>query len=757
MSKVGQTKEFTSTVHDAALLAHDRRHEFVTLEHFTYALLGAVSVRECLHALGVDPDPIRESLMDFLNGGFVPVSNSMPTMTTALNEVITRCVGVSMFSSRPKPNACDLLLHLLQYPAEDNFAITLLLRHNLTSLAIKRYLSHGSPNPPVMPSHTGAAGAMPEEHQSVAIGSKEDAEKFLAKYCVNLNEQAGKQKIDPLIGRADEVLQLMQVVSRRAKNNVVLVGEPGVGKTSIVEGLAFLIVRGDVPEVIKNSTVYSLDIGNLIAGTRFRGDFEERMKGVLKALEYVEDPILFIDEIHTIMGAGSGSQGALDVANLLKPSLARGTIRCVGTTTLEDYRKYFEKDRALLRRFKRVDVYEPSIEDSKAILRGLCEYYQDFHKITYTDAALDAAVDLTSRYIMGQFLPDKAIDVIDNAGARQRIAPEETRLKVIDVSEIEFEVSKIAKIPTQEVKEDETEKLINLKGDLTSAVFGQDSAVASLVSAIFVTRAGLREENKPSGCYLFTGPTGVGKTEVARQLAKSLGVTLVKYDMSEYMEKHSVAKLIGSPPGYVGYGEGGSGNGKLVNDVDQHPYCVLLLDEIEKAHPDVFNILLQVMDDGKLTNSSGKTVSFRNVVLIMTSNAGAKALTKRSAGFTNTYRDDADVAVINDTFSPEFRNRLDAIVRFNRLAPENVTLIVDKFIAQLGEMTKKRNVTIEITDTAKAYLAEKGFDPEMGARPLARVINEKIKIPLSEKMLIGSLKDGGVAKIDFVENEIVIQ
>jgi ATP-dependent Clp protease ATP-binding subunit ClpA len=756
MSKVSQTKEFTSAVHNAAMIAHDHGHEFVTLEHFAYALLESDSVKECLTALGIDSAPMLEALNDFFNAGFIPITNTMPTMTTALNEVITRCVGVTMFSSRSKPNACDLLLHMLQYPADDNFAITLLIRHGLTSLAIKRYLSHGSPNPPAM-SHSAAGGPAGMGEENVAIGSKEEAEKFLAKYCVNLNEQAGKQKIDPLIGRADEVLQMMQVVSRRNKNNVILVGEPGVGKTSIVEGLALLIVRGDVPEVIKKSTVYSLDIGNLIAGTRFRGDFEERMKGVLKSLEYVEDPILFIDEIHTIMGAGSGSQGALDVANLLKPSLARGTLRCVGTTTLEDYRKYFEKDRALLRRFKRIDVYEPSIDDSKAILRGLREYYQDFHKVTYTDAALDAAVDLTSRYIMGQYLPDKAIDVIDNAGARQRIAPEAERLTVIDIAEVELEVSKIAKIPAQDVKEDETEKLVSLKDDLLKSVFGQDSAVASLVSAIFVTRAGLREENKPSGCYLFTGPTGVGKTEVARQLSKSLGVTLVKYDMSEYMEKHSVAKLIGSPPGYVGYGEGGAGNGKLVNDVDQHPYCVLLLDEIEKAHPDVFNILLQVMDDGKLTNSSGKSVSFRNVILIMTSNAGAKALTKRAVGFTNTYRDGADLAVINDTFSPEFRNRLDAIVRFNRLAPENVTFIVDKFIAQLAEMTKKRNVDIEISEAAKTFLAEKGFDPEMGARPLGRVINEKIKIPLSEKMLLGSLKNGGVAKIELVDGDISIQ
>lgn len=750
-------QEIVATVYRAADIAQEHGHEYVTLEHMLAALLENQDIIDCAKALNVDTAAILSGLESFFNGPFVKVTNSIPHPTKSFDEVITRCIGTAMFSSRPQARPIDLMVHLLQHPAEDSHAVTLLLRHGMTSLAVKRFLSHGSSTGPVHPSPEAMMAATQGTAEAgKEVQSKEEAEKLLEKYCVNLNKTAADSKIDPLIGRYDEVGQIIQIVARRTKNNVVLVGEPGVGKTAIAEGLALKIVRKEVPAAIADSTVYSLDIGNLVAGTRFRGDFEERMKQVLQSLEFVENAILFIDEIHTIMGAGSGSQGSLDVANLLKPALAKGKLRCIGSTTLEEYRKHFEKDRALLRRFKKVGVEEPSVEDAKAILVGLASYYESFHGVRFTDAAIVAAVELTARYITNAYLPDKAIDVLDNAGARQRVAPEAERKTVLDVADIEFEVSRVAKIPAQTVAEDETEKLLKLEGDLRAKVYDQDDAITALTDAVYVSRAGLRDTNKPSGCYLFTGPTGVGKTEVARQLATTLGVPLLKYDMSEYMEKHSVAKLIGSPPGYVGYGEGGSGNGKLTNDVDTHGYAVLLLDEIEKAHPDVFNILLQVMDDGKLTNSAGKEVSFRNVILIMTSNAGAKDAAKNKIGFSPQDNSDGDLKVINDTFSPEFRNRLDAVVRFKRLSAEGIRKVVDKFLDALRLQTNDRKVEIVVTDEAKDWLATKGYDPAMGARPLARVIHTNIKIPLSKAMLVGALKDGGTATVTVQDDALVV-
>lgn len=748
-------QELVNTIYRAAGIAQEYGHEFVTLEHLLSALLEQNEVKELMTTLNVDQVSISEALTTFFASAFIEVTNTVPSPTKSFDEVITRCVGSALFSSTPVATPTGLLIHLLQHPSDDSHAVTILLQHGLTALMLKKHLSHGNGAAGVAGPSDMATGVPGE--QANPINSREDAEKLLDKYCVNLNKSALEARIDPLIGRADEVGHIVQIVARRTKNNVVLVGEPGVGKTAIAEGLALKIVRKEVPTAIEDSTVYSLDIGNLVAGTRFRGDFEERMKQVLKALEFIPNGILFIDEIHTIMGAGAGSQGSLDVANLLKPALAKGTLRCIGSTTLEEYRKHFEKDRALLRRFKRVDVEEPSPEDAKLILRGLREVYEKFHGITFTDEALDKAVELTHRYVTNAYLPDKAIDVMDNAGARQRVAPEADRKLVLGIPEIEFEVSKVAKIPATEIKEDEAEKLGRLELDLKSSVFGQDTAVGALVSAMFVSRAGLREENKPSGSYLFTGPTGVGKTEVARQLAKTLGVPLLKYDMSEYMEKHSVAKLIGSPPGYVGYGEGGAGNGKLTNDVDSTPYCVLLLDEIEKAHPDVFNLLLQVMDDGRLTNSAGKTVSFRNVVLIMTSNAGAKEGAKKKIGFGSQDNTAASDTVVNDMFTPEFRNRLDATVRFDRLKPENITLVVEKFLNQLRDMASRRSVTIKVTDPAMKWLAEKGYDPDMGARPLARVINDNIKVPLSRLMVIGRLKDGGEAHVRLSDDALIVE
>lgn len=753
MSKQDARQEIVNTVHLAAQIAHEYGHEFLTLEHLLLATLRQQSVTDCLKALEIDQSGMTDTLTEFLQNGGFPVSNTTPHPTSAFDEVVTRCVSSIMFS-RSAASSVNLLVHLLQFPDEDSHAVALLHRFGLTSLMVKKYLSHSTA--PV----GGSAGGQTADGDgapAAPINTKEEAEKLLEKYCVNLNKQATESRIDPLIGREDEVADMVRIVARRTKNNCILVGEPGVGKTAIAEGLALKIVRNEVPAIIAEATVYSLDIGNLVAGTKYRGDFEERMKQVLKALEYMENAILFIDEIHTIMGAGSGSQGSLDVANLLKPALAKGTLRCIGSTTMEEYRKHFEKDRALMRRFKRIDVHEPSVENTKLILRGLRESYEKFHGITFTDAALDAAVDLTSRYVTNAHQPDKAIDIIDYAGARQRVAPEETRKTVIDVPDIELEVSTVARIPAQTVEEDESKKLVRLENDLLSAVYGQDKAVQALVDAVFVSRADLREENKPSGSYLFAGPTGVGKTEMARQLAKTLGVPLIKFDMSEYMEKHSVSKLIGSPPGYVGFADGGSGSGKLTNEVEAHPYCVLLLDEIEKAHPDVFNILLQVMDDGKLTNSAGKTVSFRNVILIMTTNAGAKAASKRAIGFgSSEFNDAAGTAVINDTFSPEFRNRLDATVRFERLQPENVIRVVEKFIGELQGRTLRRNVTLVVDDAAKEWLAKKGYDPEMGARPLARIIHDSIKVPLSRLMLVGSAKDGGTVTVTVANDEIVV-
>ena len=594
----------------------------------------------------------------------------------------------------------------------------------------------------------GATEGDPEEKTPVKSGGE-----ALEAYCVNLNEKARQGKVDPLIGREPEVERCIQILCRRTKNNPLLVGEPGVGKTAIAEGLARKIINHQVPEVLSGATIYSLDMGSLLAGTRYRGDFEERVKQVVKELENHADAILFIDEIHTVIGAGATSGGAMDASNLLKPALASGTLRCMGSTTYKEFRQHFEKDRALVRRFQKIDVNEPTVEDSIKILKGLKSYYEEFHKLRYTNDAVKAAVELSARYINDRKLPDKAIDIIDEAGASQMLVPESRRKKVIGVKEVEAVVSKIARIPPKSVSKSDTESLKQLDEDLKRVVFGQDQAIEQLSTAMKMARAGLRDPQKPIGCYLFSGPTGVGKTEAARQLANTLSIELLRFDMSEYMERHTVSRLIGAPPGYVGYDQGGL----LTDAVDQHPHAVVLLDEIEKAHPDVFNILLQVMDHGVLTDAVGKKVDFRNVILIMTTNAGASDAQRQSIGFGRGRAEHEEDEAIKRLFSPEFRNRLDALVAFRPLTPEIIRQVVHKFVMQLESQLADRHITIELDEDAADWLAKNGFDELYGARPLARVIQENIKKPLADDILFGKLVRGGHVKVTLKDGKIAFE
>jgi ATP-dependent Clp protease ATP-binding subunit ClpA len=587
-----------------------------------------------------------------------------------------------------------------------------------------------------------------DDAQSEKVVKK--GQEALNAYCVNLNKKAQQGKIDPLIGRDHEIERTIQILCRRSKNNPLYVGDPGVGKTAIAEGLARRIVKGEVPDVLKECTIFALDMGALLAGTRYRGDFEERLKAVVSELEAYEGAIMFIDEIHTVIGAGATSGGSMDASNLLKPALASGTLRCMGSTTYKEYRNYFEKDRALVRRFQKIDVNEPTVEDAIKILHGLKPYYESHHRVRYTNEAIKAAVELASRYINDRKLPDKAIDVIDEVGAARMLLPESKRRKTVTVKDVEDIVAKIARIPPKSVSTNDMDVLKNLERDLKTMVFGQDRAIEALSSAIKLARAGLREPEKPIGCYLFSGPTGVGKTEVARQLSAILGIQLTRFDMSEYMERHSVSRLIGAPPGYVGFDQGGL----LTDAIDQHPHCVLLLDEIEKAHPDLFNILLQVMDHGRLTDHNGKNVDFRNVILIMTTNAGASDLAKPAIGFERESREGDDQEAIQRMFTPEFRNRLDAVIPFQNLTPEIVSQVVEKFVIQLETQLGDREVSIELTLEAKAWLAKKGFDKAFGARPLARVIQENIKKPLAEELLFGKLAKGGTVKVRVEDNKL---
>ena len=743
-------------IHAALALANARQHEFATLEHLLLALVDEPDANRVLKACTVDTEELRTALVEFIDDELsnlvTDIEGSEAVPTAAFQRVIQRAAIHVQSSGRTEVTGANVLVAI--FAERESNAAFFLQEQDMTRYDAVNFIAHGVAKDPAFGEARPVQGAEDETGNSGQdAGAVEPGESALAKYCVDLNEKSRTGDIDPLIGRAEEVERCIQVLCRRRKNNPLLVGDPGVGKTAIAEGLAFKIVQGDTPEILAKTTIYSLDMGALLAGTRYRGDFEERLKAIMTELENHPNAVLFIDEIHTVIGAGATSGGAMDASNLLKPALQGGKLRCMGSTTYKEFRQHFEKDRALARRFQKIDVAEPSVEDAIKILKGLKPYFEEHHSVKYTNEAIKTAVDLASRYINDRKLPDKAIDVIDEAGAAQHLVAASKRRKSIGVKEIEAVVAKIARIPPKNVSKDDAAVLRDLEVSLKRVVFGQDAAIGALSSAIKLARAGLREPEKPIGNYLFAGPTGVGKTEVAKQLAHTLGVELIRFDMSEYMEKHAVSRLIGAPPGYVGFDQGGL----LTDGVDQHPHCVLLLDEIEKAHPDVFNILLQVMDHGTLTDHNGRAVDFRNVVLIMTSNAGASELAKSAIGFGRDRRDGEDTAAIERTFTPEFRNRLDATISFGPLPKEVIMQVVEKFVLQLEAQLMDRNVTIELTPAAAAWLADKGYDDKMGARPLARVIQEHIKKPLAEELLFGKLAKGGVVKVAVKDGKIDLQ
>jgi len=736
------SRSLEQALHRAIKLASDRHHEYATPEHLLLALMDDTDAAQVMKACNVDTDALRKTVQKYVDEELMTLviedgEDAKPT--TGFQRVVQRAVLHVQNSGREEVTGANVLVAL--FTERESHAVYFLQEQNMTRLDAVSYMSHGIAKRPGMSQQKAARGT--EEEGEEGEPKNKQGTEALEAYCVNLNEKAKAGRVDPLIGRLAEVDRTIQILCRRQKNNPLFVGDPGVGKTAIAEGLARKIIKNEVPEVLRGSVIYSLDMGSLIAGTRYRGDFEERLKSVVKELEGLKGAILFIDEIHTVIGAGATSGGAMDASNLLKPALQAGTLRCIGSTTYKEYRQYFEKDRALVRRFQKIDVVEPTLPDTIKIMMGIKPYYEEFHKVRYTTDAIKAAVELSAKYINDRKLPDKAIDVIDEVGASQMLLPESRRKKVIGVKEVEDVIATMARIPPKTVSKDDTAALKTLEEDLRQAVFGQDKALHALASAIKLARAGLRAPEKPIGSYLFSGPTGVGKTEAAKQLAKTLGVELLRFDMSEYMERHTVSRLIGAPPGYVGFDQGGL----LTDGVDQHPHCVLLLDEVEKAHPDLFNILLQVMDHGKLTDHNGKKIDFRNVVLIMTTNAGASDAAKEAIGFGRGKREGEDEEAIKKLFTPEFRNRLDATITFASLGRDTIDRVVEKFVLELEAQLTDRDVTFDLTPEATRWLGEKGYDDAFGARPLARVIQENLKKPLADEILFGKLKDGGTVRV----------
>ena len=739
------SKELEVTLNTAFKNAHDKRHEFITVEHLLLALLDNSAAEIIMKACGCDINALHEQLTQFIDEtmSLIPPDVQRETQPTlGFQRVLQRAVFHVQASDKKEVTGANLFVAL--FSEQDSHAVYLLNKQDVSRLDVVNFLAHGI-------SKIDNDDVQSSESKPEPGNTDGDAGSPFEKYTTNLNEEALQGRIDPLIGRDLEVERTIQTLCRRRKNNPLLVGEAGVGKTAIAEGLAKRIVEENVPEILMNSVIYSLDLGALVAGTKYRGDFEKRLKSLMNQLKKEPDSILFIDEIHTIIGAGSASGGVMDASNLIKPVLASGQLRCIGSTTYKEYRGIFEKDHALARRFQKIDVLEPSVEDTILILKGLKSRFEEHHNVRYSAEALRVAAELSDRYITDRHLPDKAIDVIDEAGAKQRMTAEVDRKQDIDVAEIEDIVSKIARIPARSVSSNDIDKLANLEKNLKMLVFGQDEAISALASAIKLSRAGLRDAQKTIGSFIFAGPTGVGKTEVTRQLAKVLGVELIRFDMSEYMERHTVSRLIGAPPGYVGFDQGGL----LTEQVTKHPHAVLLLDELEKAHPDVFNLLLQVMDHGSLTDNNGRKADFRNIILVMTTNAGAEEGGRASIGFTQQNHSTDSLKVIEKGFSPEFRNRLDAIIQFKPLDISIVGYVVDKFIFELEALLVEKHVTLTLDPEARLWLAENGCDPKMGARPMARLIQEKIKKPLANDLLFGKLSHGGHVRIYIENNEIV--
>ncbi len=744
------SKDLELTIGQCYKEARERRHEFMTVEHLLLALLENAAAVPVLRACGADLKRLGSDLANVIDET-VPVlpegdpRDTQPTL--GFQRVLQRAVYHVQSSGRKEVTGANVLVAI--FGEKDSHAVYFLNQQDVSRLDVVNYLSHGVAKIGHEPVENGDAKASAENAENGDGESKRDP---LAEYASNLNEMARAGRIDPLIGRAAEIERTVQVLCRRRKNNPLYVGEAGVGKTALAEGLAVRIVNGDVPDVLKDTIIFSLDLGALVAGTKYRGDFEKRLKGVLAELKKRPNAVLFIDEIHTVIGAGSASGGTMDASNLIKPVLANGELRCIGSTTFQEYRAIFEKDRALARRFQKIDVVEPSVAEAVEILKGLKGKFEQHHQVEYSADALQAAVDLSVRHIGDRLLPDKAIDVIDEAGARQRLLPVGERKETVDVAEIEYVVARMARIPEKQVSVSDRDVLKNLERNLNMVVFGQDSAIQSLAASIKMARSGLGNPAKPIGCFLFAGPTGVGKTEVTRQLAMQLGIELIRFDMSEYMEPHSVSRLIGAPPGYVGYDQGG----QLTEAVTKHPHAVILLDEIEKAHPDVYNILLQIMDRGALTDSNGREANFRNTVLVMTTNAGAAIAARRSIGFVEQNHASDAMEVIKRAFSPEFRNRLDAIIQFGALDFDHILRVVDKFIIELEMQLTERHVALTVTPAARRWLAENGFDPQMGARPMARIIQEHIKRALADELLFGKLVNGGKVTVDLIDGELQI-